>query len=423
MGEYLFRTAVTGLEFSPSQCALLEETIAEWLRGCQLAVDIGWKRGLTARSELQPVLYNRIREETQLKSEHTLLAIRQASDALVSIEERRQRRRPASKPVFTSPTIKYDSRTMTLFDDETVSLTTTKDRVRCPLRLPADEDGYQWQYLQSEDWQLAESNLTNRTDTFRLHLRFKSDAPDPDCSEAPRVIGVDLGIENIAVTSTAYFAPGGELVHTHEQFEEARRGLQETDSMSARRTLQQRGNREDRHICDRLHCISKDLVSEAETYNCRYIAFENLRYIRDRVASKKVHRWAHQKLVRYVEYKARERGIEVVFVDPENTSRRCNDCGFTSEENRPDRDTFRCARCGKSANADYNAAKKIGWRFVRRGQQSSRRTGHRQLALKSLTVTPNRGFIPYPEDGSEAEDTDKTRAVRLTNENSSVRDS
>ncbi|MFP9193298.1 zinc ribbon domain-containing protein, partial [Natrialbaceae archaeon A-CW1-1] len=73
---------------------------------------------------------------------------------------------------------------------------------------------------------------------------------------------------------------------------------------------------------------------------------------------------------------------------------------------RPSRNDFRCVKCGSEANADYNAAKNIGMRYVRRGQQSSRRTGNSQLALKSGTVTPNAGFTGYP-DGFEAEFTDK----------------
>jgi len=45
-------------------------------------------------------------------------------------------------------------------------------------------------------------------------------------------------------------------------------------------------------------------------------------------------------------------------------------------------------------------------RYVRRGQQSSRRTGDSQLALKSGTVTPSGGFTAYPDE-FEAELTDK----------------
>jgi putative transposase len=47
-------------------------------------------------------------------------------------------------------------------------------------------------------------------------------------------------------------------------------------------------------------------------------------------------------------------------------------------------------------------------RFVRRGQQNSWRTGGGQLALKSGTVKPNDGFVPYSEQEIEVESTDKS---------------
>lgn len=95
-----------------------------------------------------------------------------------------------------------------------------------------------------------------------------------------------------------------------------------------------------------------------------------------------------------MEYKAEAEGITVKYVDPENTSRRCPECGYTSEGNRARQSDFECEACGVTGNADYVGAKSVGWRYVRRGLQSSRRTGDSQLALKSGTVTPNWEFAP-----------------------------
>ena len=77
-----------------------------------------------------------------------------------------------------------------------------------------------------------------------------------------------------------------------------------------------------------------------------------------------------------VEYKAEAVGVSVKQVGSAYTSKRCAECGFTADENRPTRNDFRCQKCASEANADYNAAKNIGMRYVRRGQQSSRRTGN-----------------------------------------------
>jgi transposase len=132
----------------------------------------------------------------------------------------------------------------------------------------------------------------------------------------------------------------------------------------------------------------------------------DLTHIRDRTGASWGHKWAFRTLYEQVEYKAEAEGVSVKQVGSAYTSKRCAECGFTADENRPARNTFRCVKCESEANADYNAAKNIGMRYVRRGQQSSRRTGNSQLALKSGAVTPSGGFTAHP-DGSEVESTDK----------------
>ncbi len=413
--DYLRRTAITRLSVSPEQADLLEDTIDEWRTGANIATDIGWEHYETRKRKLQSLAYDDVRDQTRLGSQHAILACFQAAQALKGVDERKQQGRNYSKPDFTAPTVKYDANTMTLFDDNTVSLATTDSRVRCELVLPDDEDGYQYQYFDSDEWRVAESTLTVRNGGYYLHLGFRK--PKPDANESPAedrtVLGVDLGIENLAVTSTAHFESGQELLHEHREFERVRGGLQETGTESAHRTLVQRDNREERYNRDYLHRVSNRLLAEAVAYDCTHIAFEDLTHIRDSMPSKrKFHQWAHAQLVQYVEYKAEALGIEVVYVDPENTSKRCCECGHTSDGNRTERDFFQCEKCGATANADYNAAKNVGWRFVRRGLQDSRRTGDSQLALKSGTVKPNRGFVSYSVTESEAESTDKPHPQR-----------
>jgi IS605 OrfB family transposase len=413
--DYLRRTAITRLSVSPEQADLLEDTIDEWHTGANIATDIGWEHYEPAKRKLQSLAYDDVRNQTRLGSQHAILACFQAAQALKGVDERKQQGRNYSKPEFTAPTVKYDANTMTLFDDNTVSLSTTDSRVRCELVLPDDEDGYQYQYLDSDEWEVTESTLTVRDGNYYLHLGFRKPKPEADESPAENrtVLGVDLGIENLAVTSTAHFESGQELLHEHREFERVRGGLQQTGTESAHRTLVQRDNRERRYNRDYLHRVSNRLLAEAVAYDCTHIAFENLTHIRDSMPSKrKFHQWAHYQLVKYVEYKAEELGIEVVYVNPKNTSKRCCECGHTSGGNRTERDFFECEQCGATANADYNAAKNVGWRFVRRGLHDSRRTGDSQLALKSGTVKPNRGFVSYSEMESEAESTDKPHPQR-----------
>lgn len=60
-----------------------------------------------------------------------------------------------------------------------------------------------------------------------------------------------------------------------------------------------------------------------------------------------------------LEYKAKERGVEVVKVAPQYTSQTCSECGTVDANNRKTQANFVCLACGHAENADINAAKNI----------------------------------------------------------------
>lgn len=404
--NYVRRTAVTRVSLSERQRGLIEETIEEWLRACQLAADMAWG---TCRKKLdvQSLTYGKVRANTDLGSQHAILATHQAAEAISSCLESCEGSDPGSKPTFTSPTLTYDSRSMTLFADDTVSLSTTKDRIRCSLLLPEGKDGYQQQFLESESWSLTESTLSMRDGGFFLHLGFRRTKTDDERNppENGTVLGVDLGVNNLAVTSTAAFIDGRSLAHEIREFETVRAGLQRKGTRSAFQTMQEASGRQLRHLLDAVHRASKEIVAEAERFDCEIIVFEDLTGIRESRAATWGHRWAFRKLHEYVDYKAEVKGIDVEWVNPASTSTLCSKCGSLVEDNRVSREVFRCEECETELNADYNAAKNIGLRYVRRDQKLSRRTGDSQLALKSGTVTSSGKFKPYSA-GPETEFTD-----------------
>jgi transposase len=158
------------------------------------------------------VAYDDIRDQTGVGSQHAILATKQVAAALKTCADRREKGLPTSKPRFRAPTLTYDARCLSLFDDGTVSLATVEGRVRGELCLPNDDDGYQQQFLDSEAWGLTESTLTLRDGDVRLHLGFRRHLNQEPAGNGT-VLGVDLGVENVAVTSTARFFSGRELAH------------------------------------------------------------------------------------------------------------------------------------------------------------------------------------------------------------------
>ena len=74
---------------------------------------------------------------------------------------------------------------------------------------------------------------------------------------------------------------------------------------------------------------------------------------------------ALSQLDEFLHYKARLSGGQIIEVDPKNTSRRCSSCGHVAQENRESQAVFLCKKCGRSDNADHNAAINILDRALR----------------------------------------------------------
>jgi len=117
--------------------------------------------------------------------------------------------------------------------------------------------------------------------------------------------------------------------------------------------------RERKNFKTGLNTISRQIVSFAESLGSG-IKFEKLfsaRYSRPVTLGGPCNfsfdNGSFYSLQRLVEKRANERGIEVTYVNPAYTSKRCSRCG---NYGRRSRKRFECPHCGHSAHADVNAA-------------------------------------------------------------------
>jgi IS605 OrfB family transposase len=153
-----------------------------------------------------------------------------------------------------------------------------------------------------------------------LHIHTKTEVePDTsaqDTTENETVLGVDLGVNNLAVASTGTFWTGDEFDHWRQEYEKRRGDLQEHGTRWAHENMQAVGRKEEGRFKTTLHRISNELVSEAREHSCSVIAFEDLTNIRERTGASWGHKWAFNRLYEYVEYKAAEYDIEVDQVPP-----------------------------------------------------------------------------------------------------------
>jgi putative transposase len=396
------RTVVVKLDIDDSDAPLLHETVEEYLWACNYVVRDAWEDDYkpTSKTKLHDRTYSDVREQTRLQANLVQSARNRAAEAIKGVVARWQNGKTASQPNFTTPSVRYDKRSAT-FHNDYVSLSTVNGRIEAEYALPPEGDNPQTEYLRNDEYEVTGATLQyrNEADTFFLHIGTKaeveSEIPNDGDAEHNRVLGVDLGIEQIAVTSTGRFWSGDYLNHRRREYERVCGDLQRTGTESAHRTIEQMADRETRWVEDYLHRISKAIVQEAVAHDCGQIAFEELTDIRERMPNaKKFHAWAFRRLYDYVAYKAKAEGVETTQVDPAYTSQRCSRCGTTLQENRRSQAKFCCQKCGYEINADYNAAKNIGFRRLRAGQKSPHGRATRHLALKSGTLNVNGEYSP-----------------------------
>ena len=373
------RTAVVKLTVSDEQRDALHRTAEQYLYCADRTADYCWSdtsytECKTNKREVRDALYSKLREETDLQAQLVQAAIKRAVEAVKACVERWKNGQRVSQPTFTAETMDYDTRSATFYRNK-VSLATVEGRVEPSFVLPADSPTPYERYVLSENYEFRESTLRYdaATDEFYLNISMRRTDGDDEVSEDTghpdqTVLGIDLGVNSLAVSSTGTFWQGDDYDHWCREFEKRRGEMQHCGTQAAHKALLRLGKREEAWRKQYIHTIANELVSEAIEHDCDVIAFEDLNDIREGLPQAKWHHvWAFRRLFEYVSYKAPEQGVSVEQVEPNHTSQRCSrtDCGFTHPNNRQG-EHFECQKCGYAVNADYNAAKNIGFRYARK---------------------------------------------------------
>jgi putative transposase len=205
-----------------------------------------------------------------------------------------------------------------------------------------------------------------------IRVSFSREVKAPPPGE--EILGGDRGLRQILTATdgkrTLFFG-GRFLQHQRRFYRHQRASVQSRKAhrptRSIRRLWKRLRGREGRFQSYLNHCIAKKLVAMALASGCS-VALEDLTHIRERgLRGKKfreqVHSWAYHQLQGYIEYKARQHGIEVAYVDPAYTSQGCSRCGYTHPTNRYGLH-FRCGRCGLRIHADLNGARNVRLRGI-----------------------------------------------------------
>ncbi|MDX5323244.1 MAG: transposase [Exiguobacterium sp.] len=210
-------------------------------------------------------------------------------------------------------------------------------------------------------WRFGTAKLVHKHEKWFLHIPVTKAFPELADARVTNVVGVDLGINFLAVTydsqgETAFY-DGRTVKHKRGTSKATRKQLQRRQTPSARKRLRQLGSRENRYVTDMNHQVTKALVDRHPRGTL--FVLEDLTGIR--AATEKVRArnryvsvsWAFYQFRQMLAYKAAMNGQKVIVVDPRHTSQTCPTCGHTDKANRDKRlHTFQCKNCRYRSNDD-----------------------------------------------------------------------
>jgi putative transposase len=336
---------------TPEQADTLKRTLETANAACEWLSKEAWQSKTFSQYGLHHLCYRDCRSRFGLGAQMTVRCTAKVSDAYKLDRQTRRKFKPTGS-------IAYDDRILTWNVAEgRVSIWTVAGR----MELPFVCGSRQRELLETRR---GESDLVLFRD--KVFLSACCDVEEPPPKEVEGVLGVDLGVVNIAVDSQGERHSGSRINHVRHRHRRLRSKLQAKGTKSARRRLKVLSGREARFGRWTNHNVSKSIVAKAQGTGCA-IALEELSGIRDRIRLRRhqraaLHSWSFYQLASFVAYKASRAGVSVVYVDPANTLRTCPQCGHVDKKNRLSQSNFSCVVCGCTGNADHFAALEISRR-------------------------------------------------------------
>lgn len=227
-------------------------------------------------------------------------------------------------------------------------------------------------------YKVCDSHLQLKDNNIFLLLVFKDTETKQVAIDKDKILGLDLGIQKavtmqVADTKKHDFIEGGEITSFRNRVNKQRiskqnqlkycsdnrRGHGRTALLKNLKTLESKIENF-KNLTN--HRYSDYIVNYAVKNGCGTIQMENLTHISKNNAFLKT--WSYFDLQTKIEYKAKDLGINVIYIKPNYTSQRCNNCGIIEKESRVTQSKFECTNCSHKAHADLNAARNIAMKDI-----------------------------------------------------------
>ncbi|MHA1355597.1 MAG: RNA-guided endonuclease InsQ/TnpB family protein [Candidatus Heimdallarchaeota archaeon] len=200
-----------------------------------------------------------------------------------------------------------------------------------------------------------------------LELVYEIEIPVIRVKEEPKILGLDLGINNLIATSDGLLIKGGVVKSINQFFNKQKAKIQAQlskqgllTSKKKQQLLRWRYNK----LQDALHKTSKVIIQHCMKNKITTLVIgRNVNWKQNVQMGKRNNQKftsiPFHKLIQMIQYKAEEQGIIINLVSEEYTSQTCSCCGYCSRKNRKYRGLFSCKKCYVVLNADINAARNI----------------------------------------------------------------
>jgi len=397
-------TAKLKLSTTPEQFAALRQTQLAYRDALNAVSRSAFEQGKTSNvTRLHKGMYAELRTRYRLPSQLACSVERQVATTYKGLwtklkknaeHRRKQITRKRFKgldqpPRYSSPTVQYTyERDYSFPRHQQVSIGTLNGRIILPYQ------GYDKHLaLIQQGATIGDAKLWYDPSKKRFYLlvSLTITVPDPTPTQFPDVVGVDVGIRYLAVTSTttgkAAFHSGKRVRHQANHYARLRKRLQHKGTRSAKRRIRRIAQRERRLKLQANHSIAKQII---KAHPHALIGLEQLTDIRERTKRRKRKRkknskgfervspkarkanrvyaqWSFAELHALISYKAALSGSQAIKVDANDTSKMCPICGHTSKKNRPDKGLlFVCQNptCQYTLHADLIGARNITLRTL-----------------------------------------------------------
>jgi putative transposase len=201
-----------------------EATLAATQRAFNAAASwiaqICWTEGITNTNTAHHRVYGETRLAYGLGAQLAVCARANAVEAIKAVKAKRRETCPQFGP---RGSIRYDARTYRLMSLDRVSLNTLEGRVVCRLLLGPR----QHEMLVDPAWAIGGADLVWRRGISYLHVTQTREAP-PEQEPNSGVLGVDLGIVNLATDSAGEAFSGTAVKKARAHYHTRRQRLQKS---------------------------------------------------------------------------------------------------------------------------------------------------------------------------------------------------